>query len=344
MVDFNKIGCFTDIHFGKKGDSVEHNNNCLAFVEWFIAECKSRDCDRICFLGDWHDTRSKIGVQTLGASERAASLLASSGMKVDWILGNHDIFFKDNREVHSLPFLRQHPNINVIDAPQLEGSTMMVPWLTSSDDRVEIASKASKAKYIFGHFELPGFLMTGSYKMPEVSGKLTAEEVSGCADYLFSGHFHARQFEKRGNTEVIYIGNAFPHDFSDAGDTDRGAMFLEWGGEPEFVSWPNQPSYFKVLASEIVEGTAIFPDGASIRIIPDIDMDKEEAEAVRGVASDMGASGATLEPKAPTEPEDSPDWVPESSGIDDLVLSWIQSSDDIPKGIDRNDLARIYLG
>ena len=39
------------------------------------------------------------------------------------------------------------------------------------------------------------------------------------------------------------MGNAFPHNYADAGDDARGMMILGWDEEPEFHSWPNQPVY-----------------------------------------------------------------------------------------------------
>ena len=51
-------------------------------------------------------------------------------------------------------------------------------------------------------------------------------------EYVFTGHFHKRQVKDN----IIYTGNAFPHNFSDAWDDERGWMFLEWGKEPEFFA------------------------------------------------------------------------------------------------------------
>jgi len=59
---------------------------------------------------------------------------------------------------------------------------------------------------------------------------------------VFSGHFHKRQ--QKGN--VVYMGNPFPHNFADAWDDERGMMLLDWGGKPEYKSWPDAPK-FRIL-------------------------------------------------------------------------------------------------
>ena len=38
---FKKVACFTDIHFGLKGNSRVHNDDCEAFIHWFIEQAKA---------------------------------------------------------------------------------------------------------------------------------------------------------------------------------------------------------------------------------------------------------------------------------------------------------------
>jgi DNA repair exonuclease SbcCD nuclease subunit len=54
---FKKAACFTDIHWGLKNNAKQHNEDCLDFVDWFIADAKERDCETCIFLGDWHHNR-----------------------------------------------------------------------------------------------------------------------------------------------------------------------------------------------------------------------------------------------------------------------------------------------
>ncbi len=71
----------------------------------------------------------------------------------------------------------------------------------------------------------------------------------GHFDKVFTGHFHKRQARKN----VWYMGNAFPHNYADAGDDARGMMVLEWDEEPVFHSWPDQPVYRVYKLSEVLE-------------------------------------------------------------------------------------------
>ncbi len=37
---FKKAAVFTDIHFGLKSNSLQHNQDCEKFVDWFISQAK----------------------------------------------------------------------------------------------------------------------------------------------------------------------------------------------------------------------------------------------------------------------------------------------------------------
>ena len=62
---FNKAAFLTDIHFGLKSNSQQHNQDCLDFVTWFVEQAKANNCDTGFFLGDWHHNRSSLNITTL---------------------------------------------------------------------------------------------------------------------------------------------------------------------------------------------------------------------------------------------------------------------------------------
>ena len=63
---FRKAALFTDIHFGLKSNSIQHNEDCLNFVKWATAKARSEGCETAFFLGDWHNNRASINILTLG--------------------------------------------------------------------------------------------------------------------------------------------------------------------------------------------------------------------------------------------------------------------------------------
>lgn len=129
---------------------------------------------------------------------------------------------------------------------------------------------------MFGHFELPYFHMNAMVEMPD-HGEINEEHLGGF-EKAFSGHFHKRQARKN----IWYIGNAFPHNYADAGDDARGMMILEWDKEPEFRSWPKQPLFRVYKLSDVLENPQglLLPD-SHVRVHLDIDISYEEANFIR---------------------------------------------------------------
>ena len=62
---FKKAAVFTDIHFGLKSNSLQHNQDCSDFVDWFIKKAKSEGCETCFFLGDYNHHRASINIHTL---------------------------------------------------------------------------------------------------------------------------------------------------------------------------------------------------------------------------------------------------------------------------------------
>lgn len=270
---FKKVACFTDLHVGLKGNSQLHLQDCEDFVDWFISIAKAADADTCIFLGDWHHNRNSINLITLDTSMRCLEKLGAAFDQFFWFPGNHDLFFKDKRDVHSSVFGKHIPGVTVVDGVTTQGDVTLVPWLVGDEWKT---MKTIKSRYVFGHFELPLFYMNAMVQMPD-HGELQSKDLTQ-PEYVFSGHFHKRQ--NQGN--IWYIGNAFPHNYADAWDDDRGMMLLEWGGTPEFHNWPDAPKYRTLTLSRLIDDEAnIIKSKMYLRVNLDVDVSFEEANFVK---------------------------------------------------------------
>ena len=130
---FKKAACFTDIHFGLKSGSRTHNTDCEDFVKWFCEAAKTEGCETAIFLGDWHHNRSTTDVSTMNYTLSNLERLSANFEKVYFILGNHDLFYKDKREINSVEFMRLFPNVVPIKDPFTEGNVTILPWLVADE-------------------------------------------------------------------------------------------------------------------------------------------------------------------------------------------------------------------
>ena len=270
---FRKVAVCTDIHFGLKSNSLVHNQDCSDFIDWFIETARENGCETGMFLGDWSHHRASINMQTLQYSLRSLEKLSSAFDRFYFIPGNHDLYYRDRRDIYSTEWARHIPNIQIVNDWFTEDDVTIAPWLVGDDHKR--VSKL-KSKYVFGHFELPHFKMNAMVEMPD-HGEVSADDFGG-VDRVFSGHFHLRQQRKN----IHYIGNCFPHNYADAGDANRGMMVLNWGAEPEYHAWPRQPLYCVTKLSSLIDSAdTILTPGMHVRVELDIGISYEEASMIK---------------------------------------------------------------
>jgi len=270
---FKKAVVLTDLHIGLKSNSQLHNEDCLKFVKWTVETAKKEGCDTVIMLGDWHNNRASINIVSLNYSLQCIELLSKNFDQVFFIPGNHDLYYRDKRDINSVVWAKHLPNITIIHDFLEVGDVTFAPWLVGEDHK---KVKKMTGKYMFGHFELPGYLMNALVQMPD-TGELVGDDMKGF-EHVFSGHFHKRQTQRN----ITYVGNCFPHNYADAGDDDRGIMILEWGKQPEFHAWPNQPMYRVFQLSDVLNHTEVMlKPNMHVRVNIDVDISYEEATFVK---------------------------------------------------------------
>ena len=334
---FKTAACFTDIHYGLKQNSRVHLQDCHRYIDWFIAEAKARNAETCIFLGDWSHHRASVNVATLNASIKDLKKLNDNFEKVYFITGNHDLYYRDKREMNSIEYARDLSNFVMVDDMFEQDDVAIIPWLVGDDYKT--VSKM-KCKYMFGHFELPYFKMNAMVEMPDHGG-INDKMLSG-PEYVFSGHFHKRQ--ERGN--VIYPGNCFPHNYADAWDDDRGCTFLDWDGTIDYLAWPDAPKYRTLTLSKLIDNPDKFLGSKThARVSLDVGITYEEANFIKETfAKQYDLREITLMPSK--KEEHTQDWNKgvdiQVENVDTIVLSQLESvqSDTIKKQI----LVDIYTG
>lgn len=264
---------FTDIHCGLRHNSKEHNEDCLDYIEWFISNAKKRNAETCIFMGDFMHHRNTINAQTLDYGIKILSRLSESFDSIYFLIGNHDTYFRESRSVTSMKFASLFPNIQLVDKITTDGNVALIPWLVEEEWKTV---SSIKSKYIFGHLELPGFKMNAQIEMPD-HGMLNSSHFAN-QELVFSGHFHNRQTKGK----ITYIGNPFGHNYSDVWDFERGAMYLEWGGKPEYINYEDGPRFININLSALLANPDLYLKPKTyLQVVLDVDITYEEAIFLR---------------------------------------------------------------
>lgn len=276
MSSIRKVAMFTDIHFGKKNNSTQHNQDCLDYVKWFCSKVrKDADISHVVFMGDWFENRNSVNVMTMDFAGEAVRELASLNLPIYIIIGNHDLYHRENRKVFSTKIFNEFTNITLVNEPILiENKILVCPFLFKNEYPSLV--QYSNIPYWMGHFEFRNFVVTGSDRKME-HGPDHKQFTN--PTYIFSGHYHKRQ----SNDNVIYIGNTFPMDYGDAWDDARGLAILDTSNdEVDFMDWDDCPKYRKVRLSDVLsDGSLVFPEKCRVRCTIDVDIAYSEAQSLR---------------------------------------------------------------
>lgn len=336
-----KVGMWTDIHFGKKNNSLQHNQDCLDFVHWSCERMKEEKVDMFVFLGDWFENRNAVNVLTLNFAQEACGLLDALGVPVYIIIGNHDLYHRENRKIFSTKVFEQFKNITMVSDPMVVDDKFLIAPFLFKNEYPELA-KFNHLPYWMGHFEFRNFVITGSDRRMEHGPDHT--QFSG-PKYIFSGHFHKRQ----ANDNIVYIGNTFPMDYGDAWDDERGLCILDTSNDKvEFINWEECPKYRKVKLSNVLDGSSgDFPEKCRVRCIVDIDIAYSDAQSLKEeMVKTIGLREFSLEENlaerkdaiAGTEEEIAFDF----SSLNDAVISMLKAGVTGTATIDPEKLVEIY--
>lgn len=270
-----KLLMFTDIHFGARNNSDQHNLDNLDYIDWLIERVKEEKPSHIAFLGDFYENRNAINVRTLNHATEGCRRLNAIGLPIIWIIGNHDLYHRSNRKIFSTNMFEDLENFILVNEPiELNKEWYVAPFLFR-DEYPTLAADINSHKYVLGHFEFRNFVVTGATRTLDHGPD---PDMFTGPKFIFSGHFHKRQF----NRNIVYIGNTFPTNYGDAGDSERGcAVFIPETNEIYFHNWDDAPLFFKTKLSRVLEGEIDWPTKSRVRCLLDADIGYSDVQALR---------------------------------------------------------------
>jgi len=253
----------SDLHFGNKNNSTNHNDDLLKFFETIISDPRNGGINNLYVLGDVFHQREQLDISTINAAIEGFNML-SRWFNVIVVKGNHDLYYRDRRDVHSLVTIEKY--VDIVDYNLKIDDKLLTSWLLNGEEYDEIIemTKKDKIKQVFGHYEFSKFKMNDHYVMEHGQSHKELSHVN----QIFTGHYHKRQ-EK---DNVIYIGTPFPFDFNDANDMERGYVVVD-GDDYEYRNYQSV-SVVSVEYKEFLADNYTNQENTTIRVIINEDIDQ----------------------------------------------------------------------
>jgi DNA repair exonuclease SbcCD nuclease subunit len=221
LANIRKIFVLGDLHLGIRNASIEWSNIQIEFLlDFFIKKVDEEgfdpERDILVQVGDWHHVRESTNVRILNLSLTVAQKLCAKFKRgVYVILGNHDVYYKDQTSVHSLKGFDQiFDNFHIFEKPKPlminSHKFLMLPWIEDLDDLKQATSVNSDCEYIFCHADFKGASLTKSVVLEH---GLTGEDTKSFKR-IYSGHIHIHQ----NNGNLLYVGTPYEMDRGDRGN------------------------------------------------------------------------------------------------------------------------------
>jgi len=221
--NINKIFLLGDLHLGIRNNSIEWANSQTQFlIDYF---CNKVDelgfnpkTDILIQEGDWFHNREQTNNRIWSDSLKIFEALSKKFERgIYIILGNHDVYYKDNNNIHSLKGIEKiFPNVHVFEKPEVltinEINTfLMLPWIENEEKITKtVSSYIGKADYIICHADIKNFKLN---KWVKLNSGLDINLLKNFKR-VYSGHIHIHQ--ESGN--VLYTGTPYELDRGDRGN------------------------------------------------------------------------------------------------------------------------------
>ena len=263
----NKLLFFTDMHFGIHGNSPKYLEVCQNTMDWLRQLCAEEDVGGVLFGGDFFDSRTSIDVKTMNAATRSLYDLADTGVTINMILGNHDLYLKDSHSIHSLLAYDGNSRINVVSSPVTccNGQVIILPW---GYDGSTVDSKS--VKWVFCHNDFPKefFFNYGrgktrsARKRSDTDASSTFKDEFGLDDGLMrnvvangavvlSGHVHQSQNISLGKASIEIVGSPYETEYG-FGDSKCGAVVVDFSdGTHRFFENPQNCRHVEIRTSSV---------------------------------------------------------------------------------------------
>ena len=117
---------FTDLHLGIHNNSSIWLDASLLLAKEIVDVCNKKNIKKVIFLGDFFNDRRSINTKTLSYAQDFIATLKD--LEVYLVIGNHDVYYKNSIDVHSMKMFNEYENVNIVnELTQISDKITLVP-------------------------------------------------------------------------------------------------------------------------------------------------------------------------------------------------------------------------
>jgi DNA repair exonuclease SbcCD nuclease subunit len=247
----NKVLIFTDIHLACHKKRTDRLHDCLKALEWVFETAKANDVKHLLFGGDLFQDRQKIDILTYHLTFDLFHKYCDGSIDVTLLLGNHDLWYYDSWDVHSVRPFSALKGVTLVDQPktlEIAGHKVdFLPYTHKPLEHLDNLSKTGGRKLLLAHLAVDGAILNNNYStysdvIIEHDGDMVrvGAGVFDDWDQVFLGHYHC---EQRLTPRVEYVGSPLELTFGEAYQKKHVLIYDLATGERKYVTNDFSPKH-----------------------------------------------------------------------------------------------------
>ena len=227
---------FSDLHIAQHKKQQSRLNHCLEVLQWVFDVAKKQNVKNILFAGDLFQDRKLIDIMSYQRTFEVfqKNMSAADRPNVYLLLGNHDLFYFEKKDISSVYPLSSINGITVVNEPcslLIEDQEIgFLPYTHNPLADLDKIRIKAKRKILIGHVAVHGALlnmMYGNVADVQIEGDnemtFVGPEIFDNYDRVFLGHYHAAQELSK---TVEYVGSPLQLNFGELSQ-DKHIVFYD---------------------------------------------------------------------------------------------------------------------
>jgi len=239
----SRVLVFSDIHIACHKKRLDRLQDCLKTLEWVFETAREHGIKYILFGGDLFQDRQKIDILTYHLTFDVFQKYCDGSVEVYLLLGNHDLWYYDRWDIHSVRPLRAVNGVKLVEKPQtLEVAGHKVDFLPYTHqplEHLDALRKEGGGKTLLAHLAVDGAILNNNYStysdvIIEHDGDMVrvGASVFDGWEQVFLGHYHC---EQKLTPTVEYIGSPLELTFGEANQQKHILIYDLATGDREYV-------------------------------------------------------------------------------------------------------------
>lgn len=244
---------FSDLHVHAHKQSPKRLDDGIECLKWVIETARNHNIKEVLFLGDLFQDRQRVHVL---AYNRVYELLKTADINFTILIGNHDMWFYDKRDVSSIIPFGALSNVTIIgESTTLAINNLPIDFAPYSVNPASVLSNfKTKSPILCGHFAVTGALLNFVYKTySEVEVESDSDMVPVTAalfkgwEKVFLGHYHGAQTIDN----IEYVGSPMELTWNESTQQKHVILFDSKTFEKKYIINTFSPRHLSLKYEEL---------------------------------------------------------------------------------------------